>query len=96
MLLVKVASVVCQNACEFLSLDYTLSILQNKVANVTHVSLTGNLLWSTVRLGSYSLFISVKMGQICTDYTEIRFACTPSGHLHLSMAAFDSCKYAKL
>lgn len=98
MLLVKVPSVVCQNACEFLNLDYIFSILQNKVSNMTlmDVSLTGNLLWSTVRLECCSLVISVKMGQIHTDYTEIRFVCSPFGHLHLSMAAFDSCKYAKL
>lgn len=74
MLLVKVLSVLCQNACEFLNLDYILSILQNKVSNHDiDLSLTGYLLWSTVRLESYSLVISVKMGQICTDCTEIRF-----------------------
>lgn len=42
------------------------------------------------------MVILVKMGQMCTDYTEIIFACAPFGHLHLSMAAFDSCKYAEL
>lgn len=91
MLLVKVSSVVCQSACEFINLGYILSILQNKVSNHdTDVSLAENLLWSTIRLESYSLVISVKMGQICTDYTEIRFVCAPFGHFHLSMAVFDS------
>lgn len=66
MLLVKVPSVVCQNACEFLNLDCIVSI-QNKGSNHDKdVSLTENLFWSSVRLQSYSLVILVKMGQIHT------------------------------
>lgn len=92
MLLVKVPSVVCQNACEFLNLNCIVSI-QNKGSNHDKdVSLTENLFWPSVRLQSYSLVILVKMGQIHTDYTEIVFICAPFGHLHLSVAVivFDA------